>query len=131
MFSKHSSAVSLLIQFNIHAPWLIASTIHMNENHHHSSIQIPIRGHVLVHFVEKTHVLFVTVEQIWLLFLNIFFSTLFQHWSRFRRGYVNCTAVVLTNYCQSYTAFLLDVRFSKVPRFFFYAAVCPRDNEFA
>ena len=38
-----------------------------------------ILGHVLVHSVDKTHVLVVAAELIWLFFLNIFFSTLFQH----------------------------------------------------
>ena len=32
-----------------------------------------------VHSVDNTHVLVVTVEMIWLLFLNIFFATLFQN----------------------------------------------------
>ena len=31
----------------------------------------PVLVHVLVHFVDKTYVLVVTVELIWLLFLNI------------------------------------------------------------
>ena len=35
--------------------------------------------------------------------------------TRFIRSYVNRPAVVLTNHCQSYTAFLLDVRCSKLP----------------
>ena len=39
--------------------------------------------------------------------------------TRFRRSYVNCIAVVLTNHCQSYTTLLLVVRCSKRPRSFF------------
>ena len=35
--------------------------------------------------------------------------------TRFIRSYVNRPVVVLTNHCQSYTAFLLDVRRSKLP----------------
>ena len=31
----------------------------------------PLLGHVLIHYVDKTHVLVVTVELIWLFFLNI------------------------------------------------------------
>ena len=52
----------------------------------------------------------------WLLFLNIFFQSFVPtpnkslRFARFRRSYVNRTTVVLTNHCQSYTAFLLDVR---------------------
>ena len=42
--------------------------------------------------------------------------------TRFIRSYVNRPAVVLTNHCQSYTAFLLDVRCSKL-RFPYFAAV--------
>ena len=38
--------------------------------------------------------------------------------TRFRKSYRNLTAVILTNHCQSYTAFLLDVRCSKWPRSF-------------
>ena len=43
--------------------------------------------------------------------------------TRFRRNYENCTAIVLTNHSQNYTAFLLNVRCSKWPRSFF-ADVC-------
>ena len=86
---------------------------------------MPILGHVLVHSVDKTHVLVVTVELIWLLFLNRFFLKFVPtpnkslRFTRFRRSYVNCTAVVLIKQCQSYTAFLLDVGCSKWPRSFF------------
>ena len=47
--------------------------------------------------------------------------------TRFRRSYVNRTVVVLTNHCQSYPAFLLDVRFSKwlLSFFFFYSFLSP------
>ena len=38
--------------------------------------------------------------------------------TRFRKSYSNLTAVILTNHCQSYTAFLLDVCCSKWPRSF-------------
>ena len=85
----------------------------------------PLIGHALVHSVDKTHVLVVTVELTWLLFLNIlsfkFVPTPRKslRFARLRRSYVNHPAVVLTNHCQSYTAFLLDVRCSKWPRSFF------------
>ena len=79
-------------------------------------------GHVLVYSVDKTHVLLVTVELIWLLFLNIFSFNFvptpnkFLRFTRFR-SYVNRTVVVLTNHYQNYTAFLLDVCCSKWSRF--------------
>ena len=75
---------------------------------------IPVLGHVLIHSVDKTHVLVVTVELIWLLFLNILSSNFvpipnkFLKLKRFRKSYVNRPDVVLTNYT-SYTPFLLDV----------------------
>ena len=69
-------------------------------------------GHALVHSVDKTHVLVVTVDLIWLLFLNIlsfnFVATPRKslRFTRFIRSYVNRPAVVLSNHCQSYTALL-------------------------
>ena len=39
----------------------------------------------------------------------------FIRFTRFIRSYVNHSAIVLTNHCQSYTAFLLDVCCSKLP----------------
>ena len=48
--------------------------------------------------------------------LNISEKLYWQHWIE---SYINCSAVVLTNQCQSYTAFLFDVRCSKWPRPFF------------
>ena len=80
----------------------------------------PVTGHALVH-VDKTHDLVVTVDLIWLLFLNILSSNFvvtprkFLRFTRFIRSYVNRPVVILTNHCQSYTAFLLDVRCSKLP----------------
>ena len=92
-------------------------------------------GHALVHSVDKTHVLVVTVDLIWLLFLNIisffnFVATPIKslRFTRFIRSYVNCPAVLLTNHCQSYTVFLLNVRSSKLPCsiFWFTEAVLPK-----
>ena len=91
----------------------------------------PVIGHALVHSVDKTHDLIVTVELIWLLSLNIlsfnFVPTprTFLKFTRFRRSYANRRLVVLTNHCQSYTAFLLDVRCSKWPRSFFCGCLFP------
>ena len=92
----------------------------------------PALGHVLIHSVDKIHVLVVTVELIWLLFLNIFSFNFvptpnkFLRLKRFRKSYVNHPDVVLTNHT-SYTAFLLHVCCAvpcgHVP---FFAAVCPQ-----
>ena len=81
---------------------------------------------VLAHSVNKTHILVVTGELIWLLFLNILsFNFASQpnkpfRLTRFKRSYVNRPAIVLTNHCQSYTSFLLDVRCSKWSSFFLF-----------
>ena len=59
-------------------------------------------GRVLVHSVDKTHVLLVTVELIWLLFLNILSFNFVQTpnkslmFRRFRRSYVNHLVVAPT-----------------------------------
>ena len=92
----------------------------------------PVLGHVLVHSVDKANVLVVTVELIWLLFLNIlsfiFVPTpnKFLRLKRFRKSYVNRPDDVLTNHTR-FTTFLLDVRCAvqcgHVP---FFAAVCPQ-----
>ena len=71
----------------------------------------PAIGHALVHSVDKIHVLVVTVDLIWLLFLNILSFNFVPtprkslRFTRFRRSYVNRPLVVLTNHCQSDTAF--------------------------
>ena len=60
----------------------------------------PVFGNVLVHSVSKAHLLDVTGDMIWLLFLNILsFNFVFR-----------LTVFVLANHCQSFNAFLLDVR---------------------
>ena len=100
-------------------------------NVNHFFIRIPILGHTLVHSVDKIHVLVLTVELVWLLFLNMFFFNFVPtmnkslRFTRFRRSYKNRSAVVLTNYRQSYTAFLLNVRCSKWPRSFFSSCLSP------
>ena len=75
----------------------------------------PVLDYVLVHSVDKTQVLVVTVGLIWLLFVNILFFHFVLtpnkplRFTRFRKSSVNSSAVVLTIHCQSYTTFLLDV----------------------
>ena len=110
---RDSSPLSLLIRYNTHAPWKTTSTIQTNGNHHHFFIRISILGHVLVYSVDKTHDLVVTVELIGLLFFNIFSFNFAPtpnkslKFTRFRRSYINHSAFVLNNHCQSYTAFCL------------------------
>ena len=129
---RESSPLFLLIRYNTQPPWIIASIIQTNGNHHHFFIRIPILGHALVHSVDKINALVLTVELVWLLFLNMFFFFNFVptpnkslRFTRFRRSYENCTAVVLTNHCQNYTTFLINVRCSKWPRFFFCSYLSP------
>ena len=85
----------------------------------------PALGHVLVHSVDKTHALVVTVGLVLFLFLNILFfnfvptSNKSLWFTRFRISYVNCNAVVLTIHCQSCQRFYLDMRCSKGSGSFF------------
>ena len=51
--------------------------------------------------------------------------------TRFIRSYVNRPAVALTSRCQIYTAFLLDVRCSKLPCSIFLRLLVPNDSAFA
>ena len=94
----------------------------------------PVIGDVLVHSVDKTYVLVVTVELIWLLFLNIISfnfvptPTKSPSLTRFRRRYINRPAVVLTTV--KVTNFLLDVGCSKWPCSFFLQLFIPNDIVF-
>ena len=81
----------------------------------------PVIGHALVHSIDKTHVLDVTVDLIWLLFLNIL-SFNFPATPR--------KSVRFTRFKWSYvtrTAFLLDVCCLKMPCHFqfFYSCLFP------
>ena len=126
---RDSSPSSLLMHCNTFAPWWTTSTIQTNGDHHYFFIWMQI--------VDRTHVLLATVDLIWLLFLNIlsfnFVATTRKslRFARFIRSYVNCPAVVLTNHCQSYTAFLLDVRCSKLPCSIFLQLFVPNNSSFA
>ena len=66
---------SWLIWYNIHPPWRTTSSIQINEEHQHFLIRIPILCMVTFGpFCWQnpcSGVLIVTVEFIWLLFLNI------------------------------------------------------------
>ena len=112
----------------------------LRNNIYHSNEQVPppffhldtnpVIIHTLAHSVDKIHVLVVTMELIWLLFLNTLSFSFVPaprkslRFTRFRRSYVNHPVIVLTNHCQSYTAFLLDVRF-KVATFLFCSCLFP------
>ena len=123
---------SLLIPHNTHT--LKSNIYHSNKAGptppFHSDTNT-VLGYGLVHSVDKTHVLVVTAEQFWLLFLDIlsfdFVPTPNKslRFTRFRRGYLIRTAVTPTNHCQSYTAFLLDVRCSKLEPSFFCSCLSP------
>ena len=89
----------------------------------HSDIN-PVLGHFLVHCANKTHVLVVIAELIWLLFLNILSFNFVRTPSK---------SLILLCCCsnQSFTAFLLDVRCSKLPRSLFLQLFVPIDSAFA
>ena len=89
------------------------------------------QGHVLVNSVDKSHVLVVAIQLIWLLLLNILSFNLVPtpskslRFTRSRGSSLNQTAVILTNDCQSYTAFSLNVLCSKWPISFFCSSLSP------
>ena len=90
----------------------------LKSNIHHSKTRGPppffhldtssVLDHVLIHSAENTfsreNVLVVKVELIWLLVLNILYFNFvpspnkFLRLKRFRKSYVNCSDVVLTNH---------------------------------
>ena len=95
----------------------------------------PVLGHVLVYYVDKTHVLVVTLKLNWLLFLNIlsfnFVPTPKKSlWLiRFRRSYVNHPTVVLIKVL---LLFLAGCAVFKAATFvFFLLLFFPNDHEFA
>ena len=110
----------------------------LKNNIHHLSKRRPppffhsdtnlVLSYVLVHSADKAHVMVVTVELIWLFFLNILSfnfvptSNKFLRFRRFKRSYVIRLAVVLIKVT---LLFLLDVRCSKWPRSFFLQLLLP------
>ena len=86
----------------------------------------PAIGHALVHSINKSHVLVVTVELIWFLFLNILSFNFLQTPRKSLRftSYVNRPVVILTDHCQSYTAFCLICAVQSGHVYFFFATVC-------
>ena len=92
----------MVVRCNTHTPWRTTSTFQKIGDHHHFFIQIPILCQSCTnHSIDKTHVLVVTVELTWLLFLNMlsfnFVPTLNKslRFTRFRKSYVYRPAVVL------------------------------------
>ena len=92
----------LLIWYNTHT--LKNNIYHLNKQgpptFFHSDIN-PVLGHVLVHSDDKTHVVVVTVELIWLMFfdkLSFNFTPApnkSRRFTRFRKSFVNRPAVAL------------------------------------
>ena len=78
---RHRLAAFILVNTIQHPRTLKYSIYHSNKRgplpFFHSDTN-PVLVYVLFHSVDKIHVLVVTVELIWLLFLN-FLSTLYQH----------------------------------------------------
>ena len=123
----NSSPSPLLIRYNTRAFWKTKSTIQEREG---GTIifwfiyQARVTGRVLVHFIDKSHVLVVTVELIRLLLLNILSFNFVQTPNKsltlrgFRRGSVNRPAVV-PNSVKIPLPFLFDVRCLKWSRSFF------------
>ena len=93
---RDSSSSVLLLRYNTHAFWRTTLTIQANVDHHivYSDTNL-VLGKILVHSVEKTHGLVVTVELIWLLFYNIFSFNFVQtpnkslRFTRFSRSYIH------------------------------------------
>ena len=80
----------------------------------------PVLGHIVVHSVDKTHGLVVTLELIWL-FLNIssfnFVSAPNKslRFTRFRRSYVNHPAVVPIKFTLLFFCLMCSVQSGHVP----------------
>ena len=93
----------------------------------------PVLGDLLVDSVEKNHALVVTVELIWLLFLNILFSNFIQtpnksfRLKKFRRSYAHRSVVVKTNHCRIWTAFFASYALFKVATLLFLRLFVPND----
>ena len=71
-------------------------------------------GHAQIHYFDKTHVLLLSVELIWLLLLNNTFFQLcskveqiFVRLTRIRRSYVTCPLLILTSHTQTTQHFCL------------------------
>ena len=131
LFEKLEEAETFIFVNTIQHPHTLKNNIyHSNKQGRppvfHSDTN-PVLGHVLVYSVDKTHVLIVAVELIWLLFLNIlsfnFVPTPNKSlwFTRFRRTYVSRpvvrikVAVLFCLICAGQSGYVS-----------FLAAVCPQ-----
>ena len=128
---RHSSPSALLMQYSIHPEENIYHSNKLGPPPFFDLDTSPILGQVLVHSVEKSHVLVVTVELIWLLFVNIFSFNFAPEPSksftltRFNRDYVNHPAIVLIKVSLIF-CLICTVQSGLFP---FLTAVCPHlDN---
>ena len=102
----------------------------------HSNTNL-VLGNVLVYSVEKAHVLVVTGELIWLLFLNILSFNYMQTpnkshgFKKFRRSYVHLSIVVQINHCQMCTYFFTWCSLLKAAIFSFFQLFVRNDSAFA
>ena len=121
--------IAFIFVSTIQYPRTLKNTIyHLNNRvpppFFHSDTNLVLR-HVLIHSVDKNHVVVVAVEiSTWLFSLNILFfwcaptPSKSLKLTRLKKSYVNHPAAVLINHCQSYSTFLFDVRCCKWPSSF-------------
>ena len=132
MSLKRQRLIAFIFVNTIQYPYTLKNNIdHSNKlvspSFFHSDTNAAL-GHLLVHSVDKTHVLVVTAEFIWLLFLNILSfnfvptRTKSLRFARFRRSYVNRPAVVLIKVTLLF-CLICAVQSDHVP---FFAAFCPQ-----
>ena len=93
----------------------------------------PVLGHVLIHSVDKTHVLVVTVELIWLLFLNILFFNFVPTPKKSLLGWQDSEgrmfSALLSFWLTKQVTLLfrlVSAALVKVATFLFFLAVCPQ-----
>ena len=114
---RDSSTSSLLMWYNTHIFWRTTPNIETSN--------------ALVHRFEKIPVLVVTVELIWLLFLNILSFNFLQtpnkslKFIKFRKSNLHRSVVVQTKHCQFALLFLLDLRCLKCSHYFFGDCLAP------
>ena len=134
---KRQRVIALILVNTIQYPRTLKNNIYYSSKRipppfFHSDTN-PVFCHVLIHSLDKTHVLVVTVKLIWSLLLNILsfnFVRIFYFNSgrlaRFRRSYVKRRAVVPTSNLSPRRFCLIYAAQFKVATFLIFAAVCPR-----
>ena len=132
--SRDSSNSSLLIWCSTHTLWRTTSTIQLGPPPIFHSDTNPVLGHVLILSADKTYVPIVTVELIWLFFLNRISFKFFPipdkslRFTGFRRSDVNRPVVALIKFT---LLFLARCTIFKVATFFFPQLFVPNDSVFA